>query len=78
MFMKCRVIWRQKKYGTTSIAIKPKVSAVTISEKAGTAGMNMKFGDFRSAENIYISCSDIDRRYPGKNSNFNKDRICRF
>jgi len=31
---------------------KAKVSAVTISEKTGTAGMNMKFGDFRSAENI--------------------------
>jgi hypothetical protein len=29
-----------------------KVSAVTISEKTGTAGMNMKFGDFRSEGNI--------------------------
>lgn len=32
--------------------MKAKVSAVTISEKTGTAGLNMKFGDFRSAENI--------------------------
>ena len=31
---------------------KAKVSAVTISEKTGAAGMNMKFGDFRFAENV--------------------------
>ena len=31
---------------------KAKVSGVTISEKTGTAGINMKFGEFRYADNI--------------------------
>ena len=31
---------------------KAKISGVTISEKTGTAGINMKFGEFRYADNI--------------------------